>query len=112
MPAVELVGRTFALSMEVLVGVILTQLLKTTSGEKMAWPGFHGVVASKKLYHLAEPAHIGVLAPAERPRDAEVEVKGPRTTDARGQRSESQRGPESESGGPRLAGLGLELEDK
>ncbi len=29
-----------------------------------------------------------------------------------GQRSESQRGPESESGGPRPAGLGPELKDK
>ncbi len=34
------------------------------------------------------------------------------TVIAKGQRSEGQRGPESESGGPRSAGSGLELEDK
>ncbi len=34
------------------------------------------------------------------------------TTRAEGQRSENQRGPESESGGPRPAGSGPELEDK
>ncbi len=61
-------------------------------------------------------------APAERPRDAEVETggKGPADAEARGlrpadvggQRSEGQRGPESKSGGPRPAGSGPELEDK
>ncbi len=34
------------------------------------------------------------------------------TARAEGQRLEVQRGPESESGGPRSAGSGLELEDK
>ncbi len=98
--------------MEVLVGIILTQPLKATSGEKTARPGSHGVVANRKLHYLAGPAHLRVLAPAERPRDAEVEAGGPRLADAGGQRSEGQRGPESESGGPRPAGLGPKLEDK
>ncbi len=105
-----------------LVGVILIQPLKVTSREKTAGPGSHGVVASRKLHCLAEPVHSGVSAPAERPRDAEVEaggqrradaeVGGPRPADAGGQRSEGQRGSESESGGPRAAGSGPELEDK
>ncbi len=45
MQVVELAGVILALSMEVLVGVILAQLLKHTSGEKTAWPGSHGFVA-------------------------------------------------------------------
>ncbi len=113
MPVVELVRGTLALSMEVLVGVILAQPLKATSGEKKtARPGSHRVVASRKLHRLAGLAHLGVLAPAERPRDAEVETGGPRLADARDQRSEAQRGPESKSGGLRLAGSRPELEDK
>ncbi len=112
MPVVELVGSILALSMEVLVGVILAQPLKATSREKTARPGSHGVVASRKLYRLVKPAHLGVSAPAERLRDVEVETRGPRPADARGQRSEGQRGPESESGGPRPAGSGPKLEDK
>ncbi len=112
MPVVELVEGTLALSIEVLVDVILAQPLKATSGEKTARPGFHGVVASRKLYCLAGPTHLGVLAPVKRPRDAEVETGGPRPADAGGQRSEGQRGPESESGGPRPARSGPKLEDK
>ncbi len=101
MPVVELVGGTLALSMEVLVDVILAQPLKATSGEKTARPCFHGVVASKKLHRLAGPAHFGVSAPAERPRDAEVEVGGQSLADAEAedQRSGGQRDQESESGG-------------
>ncbi len=76
MPVVELVGGILALSMEVPVGIILAQLLKATSGEKTAWPCSHGVVASRKLHHLAGPAHFRVSAPAERPKDAEVEAGG------------------------------------
>ncbi len=78
MPVVELVGGTLALLMEVLVDVILAQPLKATSGEKTAWPGSHGVVASRKLHCLAGPAHLGLSAPAKRPKDAEVEARGQR----------------------------------
>ncbi len=99
--------------MEVLVSVILAQPLKATSREKKtARPGSHGVEASKKLHRLAGPAHLGVSALAERPRDVEAETGGPRPADAGGQRSEGQRSPESESEGPRPAGSGPELEDK
>ncbi len=88
-------GRGYPRSMEVLVGVILTQPLRATSGEKMARPGSHRVVASKKLHRLAGPTHFGVSAPAERPRDAEVEAGGQRPADAEaeGQRSGGQRDP-------------------
>ncbi len=111
---VELIGGTLALSMEVLVGVILAQLLKATSGEKTARPCSHGVVASRKLHRLAGPAHFGVLALAKRPRDAEVEARGQRPADAEaeGQKSGGQEDQESESGGPRLVGSGPKLEDK
>ncbi len=86
--------------------------MKVTSGEKTTWPDSHGIVVSRKLYCLAGPAHLGVSAPAESLRDAEIEIRGPRPADAGGQRSEGQRGPESKSGGSRPAGSGLELEDK
>ncbi len=93
MPVVELVGGTLALSMEVLVGVILTQPLKATSREKTARPGSHGDVANRKLHRLVGPAHFGVSALAERSRDTEVEAGGQRPADAEveGQRSGSQR---------------------
>ncbi len=93
MPVIELVGGTLTLSMEVLVGVILAQPLKATSGEKTARPCFHGVVASKKLHRFTGPAHFGVSAPAERPKDVEVEAGGQRPADAeaKGQRSGDQR---------------------
>ncbi len=112
MPVVEQVGNTLTLSMEVLVDVILVQPLKATSGEKTARPGSHGVVASRKLHCLAGPAHLGVSAPAERPKDAEVETGGRRPADAESQRSEDQRSPESKSGGLRPARSEPELEDK
>ncbi len=88
-PVVELVGGILALSMEVLVGVILAQPLRITSGEKMARPCSHGVIASRKLHRLAKPAHFRVSAPAERPRDVEDEAGGQRPADAEaeGQRS-------------------------
>ncbi len=60
--------------MEVPVDVILAQPLKATSEEKTARPSSHGVVASRKLYCLTGPTHSGVLAPAERPRDADEET--------------------------------------
>ncbi len=93
MPVIELVGGTLALSMEVLVGVILAQPLKATSGEKTARPCFHGVLASRKLHRLTGHAHFGVLAPVERPRDVKVEAGGQRPADAEAesQRSGSQR---------------------
>ncbi len=109
---IEQVGGTLALSMEVLVGVILAQPLKATSEEKTAWPGSHGVIASRKLHRLAGSAYLGVSAPAERPKDAEVEAGGPRLVDVGGQKSEGQRGPASKSEGPRPAESGPELEDK
>ncbi len=77
-PVAELVGGTLVLSMEVLVGVILAQPLKAISEEKTARPGSHGVVASRKLHCLAGPAHLGMSALAERPKDVEVEAGGQR----------------------------------
>ncbi len=82
MPVVELVGGTLSPSIEVLVGVIFAQPLKATSGEKTARPCSHALVASRKLHRLAGPAHFGVLAPAERLRDVEVEAGGQRPADA------------------------------
>ncbi len=99
MPVVELVRGTLALSMKVLVCLILAQPLKATSREKMARLGFHGVIASRKLHRLVGPMYLGVSAPAEKPKDAEVEAGGLRPADAGGQRSEGQRGPESKSRG-------------
>ncbi len=86
-------GRGYPRSMEMLVGVILTQPLKATSGEKTARPGSHGVVASRKLHRLAGPAHFGVSALAERSRDVKVEAGDQRSADAEaeGQRSGGQR---------------------
>ncbi len=57
---------------------------------------------------------LGVLAPIERPKDADAEIGGQKPADAKAksQRSEGQRGPESKSGGLRSAGSGPELEDK
>ncbi len=68
----------------------------------------------KKLHCLVGPTPLRVLAPTGRPRDADAEVGGQRPVDAEaeGQRPEGERGPEFESGGPRPAGSGLELEDK
>ncbi len=78
----------------------------------------------KKLYRLAGPTPLGVLALTGRLRDANVEAGGQRPADteagdqrpadaeAEVQRSEGQRGPESKSRGPRPAGSGPELKDK
>ncbi len=46
MQVVELAGIILALSIEVLIGVILAQLLKAISREKTAWPGSHRVMAN------------------------------------------------------------------
>ncbi len=112
MPVVELVGDILTLLIEVLVGVILTQPLKATSREMTTWPDSYRVIASRKLYRFTGPAHLELSTPAEKPRDAEVEARGPRPADAENLRSEGQRGPESKLGGPRPAGSGSELEDK
>ncbi len=83
----------------------------------------------RKLHCLTRPAHLGVLASAERLRDEEVEARGQRQANAKvgghgpidveaesqrseSQRSEGQRGPESKSGGSRLARSRPQLEDK
>ncbi len=76
----------------------------------------------RKLHRLAGPVHSGVSAPAERPRDIEVEAGGQRPADAEAggqkladagsQRSEGQRGSESKSRGPGPARSGTKLEDK
>ncbi len=50
---VELASIIFALSMELLVGVIFQPLLKAS----------YGFVAARKLYCLAWPTHLGLLAP-------------------------------------------------
>lgn len=47
--------------MEILVGVIFTQLLKAIIKEKMVWPDSHRFEAVKKLYYLARPIYLGVL---------------------------------------------------
>ncbi len=66
MQVVELAGVILALSIEVLVGVILAQLLKATSGEKMAWLGSHGFVVAKKLYCLIGSTHLGMSTPTSK----------------------------------------------
>ncbi len=63
MQVIELAGVIFALSMEVLVGVILTQSVKAISRKKTAQPGSHGFVAAKKLHCLTKPMYLGVSAP-------------------------------------------------
>ncbi len=82
-------------------------------GSQMSAPAIRSGI-DWKLHCLARPAHSGVSTPAKRPRDVEVEAGGQRPADVEveGQRSEGQKGPESESGGPRPAGSGPELEDK
>ncbi len=82
------------------------------------------ILDQKKLHCLAGPTLLGVLAPTERSRDADAEVRGqrpaaaevggqrPADVEIEGQRSEGQRDPESELGGPRPAGSRPALEDK
>ncbi len=54
-----------------------------------------------------------MLASADKARDIDAKSGGQEeTARAEGQKSEDQRGPESESGDPRPAGSGPELEDK
>ncbi len=66
MQVVELAGVILALSMEVLVGVILTQSLKATSKEKMARSGSHRLIVARKLRYLARPTHLGMSAPTSK----------------------------------------------
>ncbi len=87
-------------------------------GSQMSAPAIRSGI-DRKLHHLARPAHSGVSALAERPRDVEAEAGGQRLADAEagglrsgGLRSGGQRVPESASRGPRPAGSGSELEDK
>ncbi len=92
-------------------------------GSQMSVPAIRSGI-DRKLHRLARPAHSGVSAPAERPRDAEAEARGQKPANAKagglrsgglrsgGLRSGGQRGPESELGGLRPAGSGPELEDK
>ncbi len=58
---VKLAGVILALSIEVLVGVILTKPLKTTSKEKTAQLGSHGFEVARKLHCFAGLTHLGVL---------------------------------------------------
>ncbi len=81
MQVVKLAGVILALLIEVLIDVILAQPLKATSGEKIARPGSHGVMAIKKLHRLVRPMHSEVLAPIARPSDIDEEVEGQRLAD-------------------------------
>ncbi len=49
---------------------------------------------NQKLHHLTGPAYSGVLTPAKKPKDVEVEARSQRIADvkARGLRSGGQRG--------------------
>ncbi len=87
--------------------------MKATSGEITAWPDSHGFVVARKLHCLVGPMHLGVLAPAERSKDADAERRGQKeVVRAESPRLEGQKGPKSKSGGLRLAGSGPKLEDK
>ncbi len=83
MQVIELGDVILALSIEVLVDVILAQLLKATSREKTARPGSHGVMITRKLQCFTRPTYSEVLAPTERPRDADEETGGQRLADAK-----------------------------
>ena len=75
MQVVELASVIFTLLMEVLIGIILTQLLKATSREKTAWLGFYRFVAARKLYYLVEPMYLRVLTLAERSKDTDKKIR-------------------------------------
>lgn len=62
MQVVELIGVIFTLSIKVLIGISLAQLLKVTSREMTAWLSFYGFIAAGKLHCLIEPMYSGVLA--------------------------------------------------
>ncbi len=70
----------------------------------------------RKLHRLASLMHSGVSALAKRPRDVKAETRGQKLADTKIKRSKIRKskrlGPESESGGPRPAESGPELEDK
>ncbi len=95
MQVVELAGVIVALSIEVLVGIILAQLLKATSGEKTTRLSSHGFVTARKLYHLVGPTHSRVSTPAKKPRDEDKKAEDQRPTDAESKRSKSRRSKRS-----------------
>ncbi len=74
-------------------------------GSQMSVPAIRSGI-DRKLHRLARPAHSGVLAPAERSRDAEAEAGGQRPADAEagGLRSGSLRSGGLRSGGLRSGG--------
>ena len=60
---VELTSVILALSIEILAGDILAQLLKAINGEMTAWPSSYRFIAARELYCLARPMHSKVLTP-------------------------------------------------
>ncbi len=74
-------------------------------GSQMSAPAIRSRI-DRKLHRLAKPAHSGVSAPAERPRDAKAEAGGQRPADAEAGdlRSGSQRLADPEAGGLRSGG--------
>ena len=52
MQIVKLTGVIFALSIKVLIGVMLAQLLKINSGKKTARPSSYGFVATRSYIAL------------------------------------------------------------
>lgn len=78
---IKLIGVILALLMEVLIDIILTQLLKATSGEDMARPGSYKVMATRKLYCFARLIYLEVSALVEKPRDINEEIKSQKPAD-------------------------------
>ncbi len=79
-------------------------------GSQMSAPAIQSRI-DRKLHRLARPAHSGVSAPAERPRDAEAEAGGqrPANTEAGGQKpADAETGglkpADTEAGGLRSGG--------
>ena len=59
---VELADIIFALSIKILIGNTLAQLLKIISKEMMIGPNFHWFIVVRKLYCLIKLMHSKVLA--------------------------------------------------
>ena len=59
---VKLANVNFTLSMEVLIGVIFTQLLKVITRKITILLGSHGFVVAKKLYYFVKFMYLGVSA--------------------------------------------------
>ncbi len=87
MQVVELAGIILALSIEVLKGIILAQLLKATSREKTARPGSHGFMTAKKLHCLVRLTHLRVSSSIKRPKDVDKKARGQRSANAESRRS-------------------------